>query len=97
MFLFRLALECGEWDVDALSRRITVRQLTEWMAFYRLEPFGNSWRQSARVAIWSAAAAGAKVTPDDEDRFMPCYRPGGAVMTDAEIAAELRKIPGYQG
>lgn len=33
-----------------LLRRIDSRELTEWYAFARLEPFGDDWRQTGVLA-----------------------------------------------
>ena len=74
MFLLRLALAMGEPDVDALARRLTGPQLTEWMAYWHLEPFGDDWRRTARAAAFAAKAAGAQVDGDAEDKFLPSYR-----------------------
>jgi hypothetical protein len=30
----------GFWDVDGMLRRMSSHTLTEWMAYYNLEPFG---------------------------------------------------------
>ena len=91
MFLGRLALACGEWDVEALSRRITLRQLKWWMAFWRVEPFGDEWARSGKLAAVTAAAQGAKVEPDFEERFLPSYR--APVQTTEQMISVLRQIP----
>ncbi|GAG24494.1 unnamed protein product, partial [marine sediment metagenome] len=31
----------GEPNVDALLRKLTSRQLSEWLAYWRVEPFGE--------------------------------------------------------
>jgi hypothetical protein len=31
----------GIWNVDGMLRRMSSRALTEWMAYYNLEPFGD--------------------------------------------------------
>lgn len=68
-------------------------QLRRWIAYYRIEPFGNEWKRSARAALIVAAAFGAKVDPESEEKFLPTYDPM-RVMTEDEIMAELMKIPG---
>ena len=40
MFCFRLALVLG-MTVAELNQRMSSRELSEWMAFYRIEPFGD--------------------------------------------------------
>lgn len=71
--------------------------LAEWMAFYRIEPFGDEWRRSARAATWTVAAAGAKVTDGFEDRFIPGggqYR--GMSAHEAAALDQLRQLPGFE-
>lgn len=36
----RLAVELGYANPDAMLREMTAQQLNEWIAYYRLEPFG---------------------------------------------------------
>ena len=36
----RLAVQLGYANPDAMLREMTARQLDEWIAYYRLEPFG---------------------------------------------------------
>ena len=93
--LYRLALACGEWDVVKLERDISLPQLREWIAYYRLEPFGDDWRRTGRLAAVTAASNGAKIGHDMEDKFLPTYRPGGPPQTDAEMERELAKISAY--
>jgi hypothetical protein len=91
--LFRLALEMNEPDVDAFASRLTMRSLAMWQGFYDVEPFGDEWRQSMRLANMIRAMAGADVKVEDEDKLMPNYRP--PVQTEAEMIAELAKIPAF--
>lgn len=37
-------------DVDQLLEELTIEQLTEWQAYYELEPFGMPWNQTALLA-----------------------------------------------
>lgn len=39
-FAYRLCLELGIWDVDALLETIPDWQLREWAAFFSMEPWG---------------------------------------------------------
>lgn len=96
-FLFRLALQLGVWDVDALARAMPVPLLVEWLAFYRMEPWGDDWRRTGRHAAIVAAAAGAKTDGELEEKFLPgggIYR--GMNQTEAQMLDELRKIPGFE-
>lgn len=90
LFVYRLALAMGIWDVEAFKHKITIRQLRKWMAIWRVEPFGDEWRRSGRAAL---VASGGKIEADSEDKFLPSYRE--KQQTEAELIAELRKIPGF--
>lgn len=81
------------FNVEEWKHQITIDQLQRWIAYYRIEPFGDDWRRSGRAALISAQAFGAKADPSFEDKFLPTYDPH-RVMTDEEILAELMKIPG---
>ena len=86
-------MQCGEWDVELLSKQITLRQLKWWMAFWRCEPFGDDWARTGKLAAVTAASHGAKVEPDFEEKFLPSYR--APQQTAEEMIEELRKIPGF--
>lgn len=65
--------------VEQLLDSITSAELAEWQAYYGLEPFGESWRQSATVCAMVGNAAGGKkkggsFTPDD---FLPAKPKSG--------------------
>lgn len=71
--MFRLALALG-LPVRELLARIGSDELTEWMAFYQLEPFGD-FRADVRSGIMASTFANANrardakpFTPED---FMP--------------------------
>jgi hypothetical protein len=52
-----------------MLREISTEQMLEWQGFYRLEPFGEEWMQSAGVcASTFTAMTGAKFEPD---KFLP--------------------------
>lgn len=92
--MFRLALQLGVWDVDALADSMTLDTFREWMAFYSVEPFGDEWRRTARLASVVAAAAGAKVEGELEEKFLP----GGGIYhglnaAECQMLDELRKVP----
>lgn len=53
VFYFRLALALGMTVAEMLSR-ISARELMEWMAYYRLEPFGQE-RENLHAAMVAAA------------------------------------------
>jgi hypothetical protein len=61
------------------------------MAFWRVEPFGDEWARSGKLAAVMAEAQGAKLEPDFADKFLPTYR--SPVQTEEELKAQLRRIP----
>jgi hypothetical protein len=91
--LFRLALAMHEPDVDAFASRITIRTLAMWQGFWDVEPFGDEWRQVGRLMNVIRAMAGVDVKVEDEEKLMPNDRP--PVQTEAEMIAELAKIPAF--
>lgn len=93
MFLYRLAIELGIANPEAWKRKLSVRQLKKWMAYWKVEPFGDHWRRSAREAITTAAGFGAKPDPDAEEKFLPSYRE--KPQTQEQMRLELMKIPGF--
>lgn len=92
--LFRLALKLGVWDVDGLAEAMPLDVFTRWAAFYMVEPWGDEWRRTARLASVMVAAAGAKAEGELEEKFLPgggVYR--GMNETEAQLYDELKKIP----
>jgi hypothetical protein len=77
--------------VETLSKLISLRQLKWWAAYWMVEPFGDDWSRSGKLAAVMAAAQGAKVEPDFEEKFLPSYR--APVQTEEELKAQLRRIP----
>ena len=99
MFLFRLALALGTWDVDGLAERMPMDLVREWRHFYDREPWGDDWRRSGRMVALLGAALGGKTGPDFETKFSPTYREEEPEpirqQTEAEMIAELKKIPAF--
>jgi hypothetical protein len=93
VFTYRLALQLKIDQVEAWKQRLTVRQLKRWMAYWRVEPFGDEWRMAARQSLTAAAAFGAKPDAESEDKFLPSYREKPQTLED--IRRELSKIPGF--
>ena len=77
--------------MEALSKRISLRQLKWWAAYWMVEPFGDDWARSGKLAAVMAAAQGAKVDPDFESKFLPSYR--APVQTEEQLIEQLRRIP----
>ena len=78
-----------------LLNKIDSRELSEWMAFYQLEPFGE-WRDDYRAGMISATLAninrGKDTKPYDVQRdFMPFYPQD----TPRNKATELRASLGH--
>ena len=92
LFTYRLACHLGIEDPDNMARRMSVRQMRRWVAFYRVEPFGNDWRRTARHLVLLASAMGAKVREDAEEMFIPGYD-SNRPQTEEEMMRELAKIP----
>lgn len=92
MFLLRLALALKIEDPCAFAERISIRAWKLWYAFYRLEPFGDDWRRTARAVEMLASANGAKVNEEFEELFLPTYDPRRPTQTDEQMAAELAKL-----
>ena len=80
--------------MDRLAQELTIEQVILWKAYFLNEPFGCDWQRTARLAAWMSAAFGAKVDEDSEEKFLPTYRQ--TPQTDAEIEAELSKIPWFR-
>jgi hypothetical protein len=86
-----LGLELGIWDIASWRRQITLEQLAQWMAYWRVEPFGGDWRRTGRAAL---AMAGGRVDASAEDKFLPSYRERPP--TEDEVIAQLKSIPTFR-
>ena len=93
LFLYRLAALHGVLDVDALAAAIPLRVLKGWMAFWSVEPFGDDWARSGKLAAVMAKASGAEIDTEFEAKFLPSWR--SPEQTEEEMIAELKKIPGF--
>lgn len=78
----RLALKVGRLDWRNVLRELSPQDLLDWMAFERIEPFGQEWHQASMVAsvvanelrIIASGIGGQKVQSDDlygADTFVP--------------------------
>jgi hypothetical protein len=69
-------LELGIWDVHGLMRDMSSLQLSEWMAYERLDPFGQ-YREDYRAGIIAATIANAnrskKSKPFTPEQFIPTF------------------------
>ena len=50
VFAYRLALELGAWDVDALIAAMPVSKFVRWQSFYDLDPWGSA-AEDYRLAL----------------------------------------------
>lgn len=57
LFLHRLAIRLGR-TVGELERSMTTRELTDWMAYYQLEPWCDD-RRDMQIAVVAATIANA--------------------------------------
>jgi hypothetical protein len=46
--------------VEELLDRISSAELSEWVAYYRSEPFGNDWQQTSYLCAMVGNGAGGK-------------------------------------
>jgi len=74
-----------------LLANITSYELSEWMAFYSIEPFGEvrADRRAAMIACYVAASAGAKDVKLED--FMLNFDPPKQMSAD-EIKGVLRRL-----
>lgn len=91
----------GYPDVEKLKQEISFRQLKTWLAFYRIEPWGQPWLMAGRMTSLIRAAFTGKFDHHDEERFLITYRPGDEYrskvpLSDEEIAAKLASLPGLK-
>lgn len=66
-------------------------ELTEWMAFYQLEPFGQDWLQTAVQSAAAQAPFAKKGQPPQLDKFMP-VKPRLKEMSDADFVRMIQAL-----
>lgn len=77
---------------DHLLRELSSWQVTEWLAYYGLEPFGEE-RSDLRAGIVAATVANAnrdakrRAKPFEPGEFMPKFGGGSAGMDGADESA----------
>jgi hypothetical protein len=87
LFEFRLALALRRSHAELLAT-VDAAELAEWEAFWSIEPWGDEWRQTARLATALCSAWGCKDLK--EEMLMPSHRK--RQQTPAEMFAELSKL-----
>ena len=80
----------GRPDVDCMLAEMTCGQFDEWRAFDRIEPFGDEWRQVAKICQILAAVNGVTL---DEESFMPLVK---RPQTAEEIQAVMSGVAARQ-
>lgn len=74
-----------------LLRELDMAELVEWSVFWELEPYGDEWRQVARMLQTMAIAGGLKKPGGGawhEDDFMPEGYRAAKVREDSAAAME---------
>ena len=75
--MFDLALALGVWDVDGMANEMPLSLYFEWMAYGRLNPFGE-WRADLRAASIQSTmvnlrrSKGQKLVKSED--FMPRFK-----------------------
>ncbi len=89
LFEFRLALALGRSHAELLES-VDAAELAEWEAYWTIEPWGDEWRQAARLATALCTAWGAKGLK--EETLMPSHRKRR--QTASEMFSELARLGG---
>lgn len=104
-FLFRLALGLG-MTVAELGQRMSSAELTEWMAFNNIEPFGplGAWERAGVLAAIAVNTTprkkGAKpVKPDDFFSVLKPPKRARASNADEQqgVFKKLASVMGHKG
>lgn len=90
-FIYRLAAHHRIDDVEEWMRRVSLRQILTWYAYWRVEPFGDDWTRTAVQTLFVLKALGQAVDETFVEKFLPNYDPDRP-MTEDEINAELTKF-----
>lgn len=92
LFEFRLALALGRSHAELLAS-VDAAELAEWEAFWTIEPWGDEWRRTARLATALCTAWGCKRL--EEEMLMPSHRK--RQQTKEEMLGELWKLAAANG
>lgn len=90
-FIYRLATHHRIANVAAWKKTITLRQVEKWIAYWKVEPFGDDWNRTARQTLFILKAMGVGVDAAFLEAFLPNYDPNRP-MTEDEINSELTKF-----
>lgn len=85
--------------VENLLDGMTAAEFTDWQAFYRVEPFGDEWRQTGEICAMVGNAAGGKrnggsFTPRDFLPIKPLLKHiyAGCKQTGAQMLAAFKLL-----
>jgi hypothetical protein len=88
--LHKYALKIG-WPVPVLSRIMSSSDITEAMAYYSIEPFGE-WREDYRAALICSVLAnihsGSRSKKFGPKDFMPEF---GKVQEDKQLISDIKE------
>ena len=84
--MFRLALELG-MTVGEFEKKCSSHELTEWVAYFELEAFGQS-RADVRQAITSALIASAHGGDSDPLKYMPKFEGSSNMTPEQDISKQ---------
>lgn len=101
----RLALKVGRLDWRRALRELSPPEFVEWMAFERIEPFGQEWHQASTITaavvneIRSIAAGiGGRRLEQEDFETLDAFVPGVAQRRAGEEAdATAKTLDGMIG
>lgn len=92
-FAFRLCLALGTVHPDVILRQLSSHQIAEWMAYFRLYPFGQDYTDHLIAQLTAEFAnrwRGKTESVRQTSEFLPLYkRPD---MSPDDIKLTLRKM-----
>ena len=72
---YRLARVCGRLDVEEMLDEVSPERLNGWIAYYRIEPFGDDWGPPTKIC---ETIANILVTEEKDlaeaDEFRPLFQ-----------------------
>ena len=93
-----MALVVGTWDVDSLLEQIPAETFSEWIAFYRIEPFGEPWLQTSYLCSIVRNLVATKQTELVKmDHFVPSFGTAGKRPEQFDAAAHEAKMAAMFG
>lgn len=100
---YRLALELGWFNVDAMLATGEPRHLAEWQEYEDLEPFGQPWKRESLMTtrtintIISAVPRSGSEEPEfyEDDAFVP--KREDAEKVNADTAAQCAAADSIEG